>query len=64
MGEPILDDQIPINPPPLNTSPERSSRISQKTQGSPKRTPKRKREDREECENVAKCVKNEIIDRG
>ena len=64
MVEPIFDDQTPINPPPLNTSPKRSSIISQKNQESTKRTPKRKREDREKCENVAKCVKNEIIDRG
>ena len=59
MVEPFFYDQTPINPLPLNTSPKRNSIISQKTQESPKRTPKRKREDREKCENVAKCVKNE-----
>ena len=64
MVEPFFDDQTPINPLPLNTSPKRNSIISQKTQESPKRTPKRKREDREKCENVAKCVKNEMNDRG
>ena len=60
MGGPILDDKNQLNPPPSNTSPGRRSRISQKIKESPKGTPRRKREEREECENVAKRVKNEL----